>query len=136
MSTVANKTLLLKYNKEVIENGDMEVLKQIASSDFINHSAPEGMSPGLDGIIYFFTQIIHTAFTDLTVEVLDMVAEDNKVVTRKEIKGTHTGTLLGIPPTGQKVTIKVIDIFTVRDGKLTEHWGENNFGSVIQSLQS
>lgn len=136
MSTVANKNLLLKYNKEVIENGDMEVLKQIASSDFINHSAPEGMSPGLDGIIYFFTDIIHTAFTDLKVEILDMVAEDDKVVTRKEIKGTHTGTLFGIPPTGKKVTIKVIDIFTVLDGKLKEHWGENNFGAVIQSLQS
>jgi predicted ester cyclase len=136
MSTLANKTLLLKYNKEVIENGDMEVLKQIATSDFINHSAPEGMSPGLDGMIYFFTQIIHTAFTDVTVEVIDMVAEEDKVVTRKEINGTHTGTLFGIPPTGKKITIKVIDIFTVLDDKLKEHWGENNFGSVIQSLQS
>ena len=135
MSTAQNKDLLLQYNKEVIEKGDMEFFQQIAANDFINHSAPEGMSNGIDGVIYFFANVIHTALTDITVNVLDMVAEDNKVATRKEITGIHTGWLFGIPATGKKITIKVIDIFTVLDGKLKEHWGENNFASVIQSLQ-
>ena len=135
MSTAQNKDLLLQYNKEVIEKGDMEFFQQIAANDFINHSAPEGMSNGIDGVIYFFANVIHTALTDITVNVLDMVAEDNKVATRKEITGIHTGSLFGIPATGKKITIKVIDIFTVLDGKLKEHWGENNFASVIQSLQ-
>lgn len=135
MSTAQNKDLLLQYNKEVIEKGDMEFFQQIATANFINHSAPEGMSNGIDGVIYFFANVIHTALTDITVNVLDMVAEDNKVSTRKEITGIHTGSLFGLPATGKKVTIKVIDIFTVLDGKLKEHWGENNFASVIQSLQ-
>ncbi|MBF4491245.1 ester cyclase [Flavobacterium sp. JLP] len=134
MSTAQNKDLLLKYNKEVIEKGDMAFFQQIAATDFINHSAPEGMSNKIDGVIYFFSAIIHTALTDVTVKVLDMVAEDNKVATRKEITGIHTGPLFGKPATGKKITIKVIDIFTVFDGKLKEHWGENNFASVIQSL--
>jgi predicted ester cyclase len=136
MSTEQNKNLLLKYNSEVLEKGDMEVLKQIATSDFINHSAPEGMSSGIDGLIYFFTNIIHASFTDLKVEILDMIAEDDKVVTRKLIYGTHTNELFGIAPTGKKITIKVIDIFTITDGKLKEHWGENNFVSVLESLKS
>ncbi|MRX41353.1 ester cyclase [Flavobacterium sp. LC2016-23] len=135
MSTMQNKNLLLHYNKEVVEKGDMEVLKQIATPDFINHSAPEGMSKGIDGILYFFSGILHTAFTDLTVDILDMIAENNKVVTRKEIKATHTNTLFGIEATGKKVTIKVIDIFTIVDGKLAEHWGENNFGAIVASLK-
>lgn len=136
MSTTQNKNLLLHYNKEVLEKGDMEVLKQITTSDFINHSAPEGMSSGIDGIIYFFSNIIHAAFTGLTVEILDMVAENDKVVTRKEINATHSKELFGIAPTGKKVTIRVIDIFTISDGKLAEHWGENNFGAILESLKS
>jgi predicted ester cyclase len=135
MSTRQNKNLLLHYNKEVVEKGAMEVLKQITTPDFINHSAPEGMSKGIDGILYFFSSILQTAFTDLTVDILDMVAENNKVVTRKEIKATHTNALFGIEATGKKVTIKVIDIFTIVDGKLAEHWGENNFGAVLESLK-
>ncbi|WP_394772890.1 ester cyclase [Flavobacterium sp.] len=136
MSTEQNKNLLLKYNSEVLEKGNMEVLKQIATSDFINHSAPEGMSSGIDGIIYFFTNIIHASFSDLKVQILDMVAEGDKVVTRKQIHGTHSNEIFGIPATGKKITIKVIDIFTITDGKLNEHWGENNFVSVLESLKS
>ncbi|TDW48825.1 putative ester cyclase [Flavobacterium sp. 270] len=135
MKTEENKALLVKYNKEVIENGDMNFFREIATSDFLNHSAPEGMPSSIDGVIYFFTNILHAAFSEIKVEVLDMIAEGDKVVTRKLISGTHTGDLFGIAPTGKNVEIKVIDIFTVYDGKLKEHWGENNFGEVIQSLK-
>lgn len=135
MKTEENKALLVKYNKEVIENGDMIFFREIATSDFLNHSAPEGMPSRIDGVIYFFTNVLHAAFSEIKVEVLDMIAEGDKVVTRKLISGTHTGDLFGIAPTGKNVEIKVIDIFTVYDGKLKEHWGENNFGEVIQSLK-
>lgn len=135
MKTEENKALLVRYNKEVIENGDMNSFREIATSDFFNHSAPEGTPSDIDGVIYFFANVLHMAFSEIKVEVLDMVAEDDKVVTRKVISGKHTGELFGIAPTAKKVEIKVIDIFTVYDGKLKEHWGENNFGAVIQSLQ-
>lgn len=136
MSTAQNKKLLLHYNKEVVEKGDMNVLREITTSDFINHSASEGMSSGIDGLIYFFSNIIHAAFTDLTVNILDVVAEIDKVVTRKEINATHSNTLFGIEATGKRVTIKVIDIFTIVDGKLAEHWGQNDFATILESLKS
>ena len=72
----------------------------------------------------------------MRVQILDMVAEGNKVATRKTITGTHQGELMGIVPTGKTVTIRLIDIFTIEDGLLLEHWGENNFPMVIQSLAS
>ena len=84
----------------------------------------------------FFSQALKPAFPDLKVEIQDMLADDDKVVTRKLLKGTHTGPLMGLPPTGKNVEISVIDIFTVKDGKLKEHWTENNFGAVMAYLQS
>lgn len=136
MTTAANKQLAVRYNKEVIEMGNMEVLKQITAPDYINHSAPEGMPTGIDGLIYFFTGIIHTAFTSVQVNVLDMVAEGNKVATRKEIVGVHTGSLMGIPATGKTISISVIDILTIENNLIVGHWGENNFMAVVQSLQA
>jgi predicted ester cyclase len=134
MSTEQNKALVVTYNKEVIEKGNMEVLKQIASPDFINHSAPQGMPSGLDGMEYFFANILHTAFSDIEVGVEDMVADEHKVATRKVISGTHTGTLMDIAPSGKKVAINVIDILSITHGKITAHWGQNNFTEVVQSL--
>ena len=135
MNTEANKALVTRYNKEVIEGGNMEVLKQITSPQFINHSGAPGMPEDLEGMIFFFTGILHGAFSDVKVESKEMLAEGDKVATRKEIHGIHTNELMGIPATGKTIIIKVIDILTVYDGLITEHWGENNFSAVVQGLQ-
>lgn len=134
MTTEQNKALVRRYNAEVIEAGNMDVLNEIAIPNFINHSAPAGMDNGLAGMAYFFSNILHAAFSNISVTVLDMVAEDNKVVTRKAITGSHTGNLMELPPTGKTITLTVIDIITVENGKITGHWGENNFMAVVQSL--
>ena len=134
MNTETNKAIVTRYNKEVIQGCDMELLKTLVTPDFVNHSAGQGMPNGVDGLIYFFTQVLHRAFSDINVDIRDMLAEGDKVVTRKEITGTHTGELMGIPPTGRVVTLKVIDILAVRDGMISDHWGENNFIGMVQSL--
>lgn len=134
MSTEQNKELVKRYNHEVIQEGNMEILRQLAAADFINHSAPEGMDAGIEGMAYFFSSILHAAFSKVIVTVHDMVAEDNRVVTRKTISGVHTGSLMGIEPTCKPISITVIDIITVDNGRLVAHWGENNFAAVIQSL--
>lgn len=136
MSVEQNKSLVLKYNKEVIENCNMEIFKEITTPDFINHSAAEGIAGDREGMIHFFSGILHQAFPGLKVNILDSIAEGDKVTTRKIITGTHQGMLLGIPATGKNVRISIIDILTIENGKVKEHWGENNFLAVIQSLKA
>jgi predicted ester cyclase len=134
MDTTINKALVTRYNEEIIEKGDMDVLKELLAPDFVNYSALEGMPSDSSGLEYFFSSILHPAFPHLKVNILDMVAEGNKVVTRKELKGSHLGDLFGIAPTGKSIIISVIDILEIKDGKITGHWGENNFATVIKML--
>ena len=47
------------------------------------------------------------------------------------LEGTHQGEFLGVPPTGRKVSIKVMDMIRVRDGKLCDHWGLADFGGLM-----
>lgn len=135
MSTEQNKELIKQYNEQVIAQGDMEWFMNHSSPEFINHSAQEGMPKGREGMIYFFTQILHTSFSNVQVAVKDMVASENKVATRKQITGVHSGTLMGIKPTGRAITISVLDIMVVEEGKITDHWGETSFATVLQALQ-
>jgi len=51
-----------------------------------------------------------------------MLAEGDKVITRKSIKGSHKESSLGVPATGKQAEINLIDIVRYDDGKLVERW--------------
>lgn len=128
------KEVVRTFNKEVIENGNPEISKSIFASDFINHSAPPGSPAGASGMLQTFNNVLRPALKDLRVEIRDQIAEGDTVTTRKTITGIHTGTLLGIEPTGKAIEIQVIDIVRIKNGQYSEHWGINNLPSVLTSL--
>lgn len=133
--TEKNKAVVRRFNQEVIGEGNLESFKELMDEQFVNRSAPEGMSNGADGMIYFFNEILRPAMPDVHVTIHQQVVEGDLVTTRKTIGGTHTGTLLGIPATGRAVNIDVIDIVRVKDGKYFEHWGITSLPEVLGQLQ-
>jgi len=133
-TTEQNKKTVIRFNKEFIETGNTDVFEELIAEDVVNHSAPPGSSTGADGMVHFLQNILRTGFPDLTVEILNQVAEDDLVTTRKVIRATHTGNFMGIPPTGRKVVINVIDMIRLREGKYVEHWGMSNIPEVIAQL--
>ncbi|SUX48799.1 ester cyclase [Chryseobacterium indoltheticum] len=90
-----NKEIVKRFNKEVIEQGILKTFNEIIDKDFINRTAPS-TSNGADEMWHTFNNILRPAFADLTVEIYDQIAEEDKVTTRKAILGTHTGNLMGI----------------------------------------
>jgi predicted ester cyclase len=129
-----NKEAVRRFNKEVIEQGNLDSFKQLMDDQFINRTAPPSANDA-NGMWNTFSNILRPAFSDLIVEIYDQVAEGDKVVTRKAIKGTHTGTLMDIPPTGKKVQIDVIDIVRLKDGRYFEHWGINTLQVLLMELR-
>src|SRR5437764_1381191 len=81
--------------------------------------------PGIEGIRNLFATL-HNAFPDAHVTLDDVLAEGDKVVVRSTLSGTHQGTFMGIPATGRHVSITGIDIVRMRDGKMVEHWGNED----------
>ena len=136
MNTLSeNKQIVTRFNREVIEQGNMKSFSQLVASDFVNHTAPPGVSNGPDGFSAFFTETLRPALPDLTIELHDQIAEGDKVVTRKTISGTHTGTFLGCPPTGRRISIKVTDIVRIRNGQYAEHWGSADLLGAIAQMK-
>lgn len=131
----ANKAAVLRFNREVIEQGDEHALRELLSPSFVNRTAAAGTSPGPDGIWHTFSRVLRPAFPDLRVEIHDQVAEGDKVTTRKTLHGTHRGELFGIPATNRRVSIDVIDIVRLEGGRYVEHWGLNTLSSVVASLR-
>lgn len=132
---LANKAVVLRFNKEVIEQGNEATFRELMAPDFVNRSAPPGAPMGPEGMLITFNRVLRPAFPDLVVEIHDQIAEGDKVTTRKTIRGTHRGELFGLQPTGKRIEIDVIDIVRLANGRYAEHWGVNTLASVLSILR-
>ena len=70
--------------------------------------------------------------SQMTIE--DTIVEGDKVVTRVRATGTHQGDFMGIPATGNRIDVPLIDIARIRDGKIAEHWGVMDGAAMMQQL--
>lgn len=131
-----NKAVVIRFNKEVIEEGNLESFKELMDDHFINHSAPAGVDNGSKGMIDTFNNILRPAMPDIKVSIHEQIAEGELVTSRKTISGTHTGNLFDVAATGKQISIDVIDIVRIKDGKYFEHWGINTLFAVLQYLKA
>lgn len=132
MTVQENKAVVRRFIEEVQNKQNLDLVDELFSPDCVDHSgmAQEG---GIEGIKRFFT-MINAAFPDAHFTVQDQVAEGDMVVTRKTLRATHTGELFGIPATGKRIEMNVIDILRVVDGKMTDHWAVADQLGMSQQL--
>jgi ketosteroid isomerase-like protein len=69
-------------------------------------------------------RVLHAAYSELGMELLDVVGTADRVVVAFVMHARHTGPLatpLGlVAATGRPVTVRTIDVLTVRDGLITD----------------
>jgi predicted ester cyclase len=76
---------------------------------------------------------LHPGIPDMRLPIDDVIAEGEKVLVRLRVQGTHGGDLMGVPASGRKIDIAVLDLFQFRDGTLIEHWALlDNLGLLRQ----
>lgn len=120
MSTEENKAVVRRLVEELQNQHDLRAIDRYVAPAFVDHTAFPGTPPGREGARMFFKGFFEGA-PDLRAEIHEQAAEGNKVFTYKTFHGTHTGTFMGIPATGKKFSVDLIDILTVVDGLITEH---------------
>jgi steroid delta-isomerase-like uncharacterized protein len=128
-----NKALVRHFVDEAQSRGNIAAVDQFMTPDFVDHSAVPGFPSTREGVKLLFG-VLWAAFPDLQATIYDQVAEADKVVTRKTLHGTHRGEFLGVPPTGKRVAIEVIDILCLADGKITDHWCQIDLLGLLQQF--
>jgi len=136
MSTKGNKDLVRQFYKARNEAaGDTSKVRSVAEKydapGFIGHSLSRG-DMNLEQTIQYLVMAV-SAFPDLNVDIDDILAEGDKVVTRYTLKGTHKGTFMGIPATGKQIVTKAVEIDKIVKGKIVERWDfSDNLGMMTQ----
>ena len=134
MDLQTNKAIVRRFNLEYIEGGNVDVFHQTIHPDFVNHTAPAGVSKGPDGVSYYINEVLKKAFGNLRVEILHQVAEGDMVVTHKVFHAVHRGDFMGIPATGKQITLRLMDMIRLKDGLYTEHWAIRDMPHLIDQL--
>ena len=133
MSLAENKSIVRRVVEEAQSRGDMRVVDELFSPDFVDHNALPGVPATRAGVKLVFS-MFRAAFPDLRATIHQQIAEEDLVTTRKTLSGTHQGDFLGLPPTGKHVDIAVIDILRVSNGQITDHWNIVDQLGVMQQL--
>ena len=132
MSLEENKNIVRRY-QEIYNSNDLDMLGEVVAKDLITPKIMPGMEPGLEGgkQVHVTTLI---GMPDWHTRIDDLIGENDKVVARITMTGTHTGDFWGIPPTGNHVEFTGIYIVRIENGKIVEHWGEEDGVSLLTQL--
>lgn len=133
MSTERNKDLVRRFYEEIFNKGNLAGLGEFVSTDFVDHNPEPGQRPGLEGLKEAFT-VFFGAFGGFHVDVEDMIAEDDKVAVRLTMQATHKGDFAGLAATGKRVSVTLIDILRIANGKMAERWGLYDLPGMMHQL--
>ncbi|WP_213775721.1 ester cyclase [Bradyrhizobium sp. dw_78] len=119
---------------------DIGAFADLFSEDYVNHqfsaAAPApaaGKSPKQASVDFFAARL--AGMSDLQVAVETAIVTGDRIAASFVYTGTHDGAYLGVAPTHRRLKFTSCDIFTVKDGRLREHWGMGDIAGILAQLR-
>jgi steroid delta-isomerase-like uncharacterized protein len=132
MLTEQNKALVLQFYK-AFDDRQMDRALELLAPNFIAHMA--GMPKALDGEEFKqFGMGFYLAFNQGQHNFDEVIVSGDRVVTCGTFTATHLGEFQGLPPTGKHISLSIMHIDRIEDGKIVEHWGQGDALGLMQQL--
>jgi steroid delta-isomerase-like uncharacterized protein len=132
MFAEVNKRIVGRVVRDILDRGELTAVDQLFAPDFHDHCPRPGCEPNRAGYRRGVAAL-RSAFPDLAHAIRQVVADDDTVVLHLTARGTHRGEFMGIPPTGQRVTIDGVVIFRLHGDRVVERWAiGDDFGLARQ----
>jgi predicted ester cyclase len=113
-----NKSLVRRFFDAVLRD-DPTVFDEIVAPDYNDHLAVQ--SPGRENLKQYFAGL-RSAFPDLELPIMHMVAEGDKVAVLNAVRGTQEGKYEGLHATGNRIDATAFQLYRIENGRLAEHW--------------
>ena len=127
-----NGHLMQQAFEEIMKRGNVDAIDKLFASDFAGHDT----SGGTFGRAEFRTGVLAmlSAFSDREVVIADQVVDEDKVATRWQATGVHSGDFNGIPATGRHVSMAGISIGRIAGSKIVESWEVTDDAGLLRQL--
>jgi steroid delta-isomerase-like uncharacterized protein len=132
MSTEQNKALVERITEEGLNQHNPALVDELCAPNFVFHNGSRTIQ-GLPAYKRYLAPFF-SAFPDAQFTTEDVLAEGDTVAVRRTFRGTHRGSLMGLPPTGRRVTISEMAMLRVADGKFVEAWNTIDELGLLRQL--
>ena len=131
--TDANEAVVRRMYHEVLNKRNPAAVDELFAPDLIGYRSGRAGLRGAESMKRFLP-VLEATFGPARWEINDLIAAGDAVVTRWTGHGIHAGTLLGVPATGNAVTVTGITIHRIVDGKIAELWAEEDWLGVLRQI--
>jgi steroid delta-isomerase-like uncharacterized protein len=115
-----------------LRSHDLDLLDGVLTANWEDLPPAPGQVPGPDGLKPVF-QMLLQAFPDLSLEILEVIAETDRAAVRVLVRGTQRGPLFGVPPSGRAVQFALHEFHEFEGARLRRTWHmEDLFGLFTQ----
>lgn len=133
MTSSQLKELLDRYIDEVWTKRNIAAVDRFLAASYRRHVGRSVDPLTRDGQKKLLDDF-HAAFPDTELALEEVVVERDLIAFRSRMRGTHRGTFKGIPATGRKVEVRLLDMIRVENGMFVEQWGRPDLLDLLQQL--
>ena len=134
----AHKALYERY-VQALGTKDLGVqereLDAILAPDFVAHDLIAILPPGDGAALKTFRRRVQQAFPYQMMRIEDLIEEGDRVASRQRVTGTHRGPYLHVAPTGTAITVELLEIVRICEGKIAERWVAFDRGGLLAALE-
>jgi len=128
----------VKANERVVEAFLQDVINEHHGNDVAGYLTPGmvwyggtvGAVAGRANVAGLFASVV-AAFPDSHITIDDIFGQDDQVVVRVVVSGTQQGAILAIPASGRHVQWDGVDIYRLRDGKISNIWAGDDWTAIL-----
>jgi steroid delta-isomerase-like uncharacterized protein len=132
-SSLSPREVAAQWFQRVWNEQDASAIFELMAPDAVGHLEDGQIAKGPEGFREFQSTLL-TLFPNISVKILDIIEEGEKVVTRWEASGTHQGSALGLPATGLGHQFQGMTWMIVREGKVVEGGDSWNQGGLMRRM--
>jgi predicted ester cyclase len=129
------KSIVHRFIQSVFNRQDPGAAIDTCSRTYLWHGGQLGEARGLTAYRTGLASLF-TAFPDLQVEIMDTIAEGDRVAVRFSMSGTHMGDFQGIAPTFRRMSSTGTNTYRVADDRIVEEWWQGDVLALIRQMDA
>ena len=117
---------------DVFVGGDFSNFDDLVDDGYVDHDPMPGMADDKKGLRDMAEMVVAT-FGNRKMTMHELVEmSDGRLVENWIMAGKHVSEAMGIPPSNQDITVRGMEIWRVKNGKVAEHWGVVDISDVLE----
>jgi steroid delta-isomerase-like uncharacterized protein len=128
-----NRAMVVRWFSTVNRENFGQMFGELFAEDCVQHMPPNAAPIGPEEFKGLVDQF-YAAFPEVTHEVVDVIAEGDRVAASVAVHAVHAGEFLGVPASGKELEWTAIAIFRISDGTIKERWEIHDDSAVMRQL--